>query len=37
MIRANDDGKFSDIVISGAYGYGTGTILNVANKLNIFT
>ena len=35
MIREIDDGKFSDIVISGAYGYGTGTILNVANKLNI--
>ncbi len=35
MIREIDDGKFSDIAISGAYGYGTGTILNVANKLNI--
>jgi len=35
MIREIDDGKFSDIAISGAYGYGTGTILHLANKLNI--
>jgi|5B_taG_2_1085324.scaffolds.fasta_scaffold00686_3 hypothetical protein len=35
MIREIDDGKLSDIAISGAYGYGTGKILNIANKLNI--
>ena len=35
MTREIDDGKFSDVAIAGAYGYGVGKILNVANKLNI--
>ena len=35
MIREIDDGKLSDIAIAGAYGYGTGKVLNIANKLNI--
>ena len=35
MTREIDDGKFSDIAIAGAYGYGIGKVLNVANKFNI--
>jgi len=35
MTREIDDGKFSDVAIAGAYGYGVGKILNIANKLNI--
>ena len=35
MIREIDDGKLSDIAMAGAYGYGTGKVLNIANKLNI--
>jgi len=35
MTREIDDGKFSDIAMAGAYGYGIGKILNVTNKLNI--
>ena len=35
MTREIDDGKLGDIAIAGAYGYGTGKILNIANKLNI--
>ena len=35
MTREIDDGKFSDIAIAGAYGYGIGKVLNVANRLNI--
>ena len=35
MTREIDDGKLGDIAMAGAYGYGTGKILNIANKLNI--
>ena len=35
MTREIDDGKLGDIAIAGAYGYGTGKVLNIANKLNI--
>ena len=35
MTREIDDGKTFDILKAGAYGYGTGKILNIANKLNI--
>ena len=35
MTREIDDGKTFDIIKAGAYGYGTGKILNIANKLNI--
>ena len=35
MAREIDDGKTFDILKAGAYGYGTGKILNIANKLNI--
>ena len=37
MAREIDDGKTFDILKAGAYGYGTGKILNIANKLNITT
>jgi hypothetical protein len=35
MTREIDDAKTFDIIKAGAYGYGTGLILNVANTLNI--
>ena len=35
ITREIDDGSLVDIASAGAYGYGTGKILNVANKLNI--
>ena len=35
MTREIDNGKTFDILKAGAYGYGTGKILNIANKLNI--
>ena len=35
MTREIDDGRLADIATAGAYGYGTGTVLNIANKLNI--
>ena len=35
MTREIDDAKTFDIIKAGAYGYGTGKILNIANKLNI--
>jgi len=35
MAREIDDGKTFDILKAGAYGYGTGKILNIANTLNI--
>jgi len=35
MSREIDDGKTFDILKAGAFGYGTGKILNIANKLNI--
>ena len=35
MTREIDDGKFRDVAIAGAYGYGIGKVLNNANKLNI--
>jgi len=35
ITREIDDGKFHDIAMAGAYGYGTGKILQIANRLNI--
>ena len=35
ITREIDDGNLADIAMAGAYGYGTGKILNIANKLNI--
>ena len=35
ITREIDDGSLADIATAGAYGYGTGKILNIANKLNI--
>jgi hypothetical protein len=35
ITREIDDGNLADIATAGAYGYGTGKILNIANKLNI--
>ena len=35
MTREIDDGKLSDVAMAGAYGYGIGRVLNVANKFNI--
>tara|TARA_A100001015_G_C15034314_1_gene735133 strand:+ start:45 stop:2405 length:2361 start_codon:yes stop_codon:yes gene_type:complete len=35
ITREIDDGNLADIAAAGAYGYGTGKILNIANKLNI--
>ena len=35
MTREIDNGKAFDILKAGAYGYGTGKVLNIANKLNI--
>ena len=35
MTREIDDGRLADIATAGAYGYGTGVVLNIANKLNI--
>ena len=35
MTREIDNGKTFDILKAGAYGYGTGKVLNIANKLNI--
>ena len=35
ITREIDDGRFHDIAMAGAYGYGTGKILQLANRLNI--